>query len=1379
MTTPNTADWNAEVNESVNTQKSDENIYSKLVRKFTSAQLKNKKKRAWFVNKINSDWELTPELLEQIRDFAGTDTDFDGLSIEANNITYSALQRQVASYSVSLNNNKQQLKTLFLNENEISPDAYEKKIAKKVDALEETDLNNLLVKWVERSKFLTKIYGKWKTPDVRDAFELLEWFNAGKRYQKLSEDEKLLVKTVDNKFTTWSKLNSADIVTLFETSIFTDAEKTEILRIFVPTMTLQKTIDLGIYTEKDALNYKRWLAQDVSARWKTDLDLLVSNMKNGDIKIPTYNLLKSPKNIDKIIDDGTSLDWFVDDYNAITDEVEASERGIKTLKDFQWELARYPWKVNNPGAFKQWATIEIKSVRKTESWTEDIVMYGKILKAWDTWEIKLLDRWTGQYSTNSDTVTTENYDHLIDTIVKWNPKLSLETMAFNVMSEADLQDKIFLWEIDEEASDRIEQRDPNEVKSRRDDLQKQYNKRKQVLEKEWKTQEEIENDGEIKDIVAKQRAQSAILDKVGDFNHASLLREIDEIDPKWKKYGIKDGISFKVGKWKQKDAVYSITTVNESRSTLHIISPAGDQDMSFQDFYRNFKQWECTRISDAINFQDIISWINTDWSDDLKSGWSWFELDGWSIKKKDSKTKVEYDFLASSKWAKWDADKLVQIHNQNGWLMTISFGTLKSAKKEKKDVYDDKKGKFVDQKAEPEKFTMYDKKEVVTAGWLDNYIRENGLVPRWLDDAREESNEVMPAELQQKFNPWSFLWKGLNIATVAASGKVFYEWLENFFQEWRDERAARFAYAWWKHLLPKDMQTDLMSRIEDAQKKRMDDYLERLKKIASSAAVKLIDTWLHDPHVKQEKHEAAVEFMLSKYGTLCAKWPLYKHKWKFIWYQALGWKVGDKLYNEVKAENEAENVQFSEEDLVRKLIIKQCKPGWFNGIERRSKWYKSLKKIRSTGKSEEIDTWRNDGADERTIKSRISWGMSEIRSGNYPTAIGWFEKVIEKGGSMKDMNQLSFVMSFSWAVYNFDAKVTNDALKKFNSTWKLIAMTRFMSYTSEMDLLNDTILEICKSLWKRWGKYAGITERAQKLHDNLKVPNSDWEILKVEQAAAFYADFWEEITNAMYSLNTGKTNSDGVWWDRTINKMILLEKDDHMDASGKIVKWNKTFQKYYEKLWDLMEDDAKFDEPDFMTDAFKHAGTSWMATNKAVRSTLEFSSANSFRHGDTGKFMWEEIKHELLAIPQDNHLSTHQKEFLVKDLLRWFISGLISKGIRDETLKWLNDSRSPMSILSRWWMYLYDDIKEAKLDEQAFITKDSRAESLLDRYASNIMDGWDHSIWGYQEWISWLRIWESIRETADDVVNRLSKPKQNNTVSKKVTETLENEYEDA
>jgi len=743
-----------------------------------------------------------------------------------------------------------------------------------------------------------------------------------------------LVKHAQNNFENGKKIDTTDLLTLFEANIFNDSQKKELLRIFIPNMTLSKAVSLWIYSQKDAKRYKKIIAKEAVAARGWNVDMIVANMKDSEISIPTYQLLSKTINVEKIIDDGNLLQDFVNDYNAVVDEVSDSMKNIKTLEDFQWELARYPEKVksSNPMKnwaydFKEWSIIEIRQTKKAEGSSEEIFLYWKILKAWNAWEIKLLDRWSGKYSTNSDVISTQTYDDLLKTVL-W-----ADTVSFTVMSEDDIKDKIYLWEIDEEAPDRLEQRTPDQIEEKRDELMKQLDARKAHLKSEWKTKEEIEADEEIEAISNKHRVLSDALEKVDEFNKNALLRELDELDPEWKKHWLDDWMTFRVWKWDQKDLVFTVTVVNPLSKKLLITSPGGNQEMDFQDFYYNFKQGDCKRISSKMtNFQGIIDSINIDWDIKIRPTWDGFEMKDGQLQKKESKTGLQYNFLAG---AKWENEELLQIHDESWGLFTISFWKIKD-KTEKKEVKG-KDGNMKEEKKVTENFTVYKWTTVVTAGWLDEYIKKHKLVPRSLDDSKDTTYNK-GEELEQKFNPWSFLGKWLNIATVVASGKVFHESLENFFKDWRDERAARFAYAWWKHLLPWDMKTDLMSRIEDAQEKRMEDYLARLKKISSSAATKMIKGWLSDPHVKQEKHEAAVEFMLEKYGTLCAKGPLFPYQWKFKWYQALGGRLWDKLYKEEEQKALVSGQQFSEEALVWKLMVLQCKPECMTWIKFHLLW---------------------------------------------------------------------------------------------------------------------------------------------------------------------------------------------------------------------------------------------------------------------------------------------------------------------------------------------------------------------------------------------------------------------------------------------------------
>jgi hypothetical protein len=78
----------------------------------------------------------------------------------------------------------------------------------------------------------------------------------------------------------------------------------------------------------------------------------------------------------------------------------------------------------------------------------------------------------------------------------------------------------------------------------------------------------------------------------------------------------------------------------------------------------------------------------------------------------------------------------------------------------------------------------------------------------------------------------------------------------------------------------------MMSRVEQTQKKSMEEFIQRLKDINSHPATVMIDSWLKDPRTPQYKIEAAVFYMFEKYGALCAK-EMYPYQGQFYWYQKL------------------------------------------------------------------------------------------------------------------------------------------------------------------------------------------------------------------------------------------------------------------------------------------------------------------------------------------------------------------------------------------------------------------------------------------------------------------------------------------------------------
>ena len=111
------------------------------------------------------------------------------------------------------------------------------------------------------------------------------------------------------------------------------------------------------------------------------------------------------------------------------------------------------------------------------------------------------------------------------------------------------------------------------------------------------------------------------------------------------------------------------------------------------------------------------------WKDGYAKSWSTFEFNNGKIQKKDSKKKIDYNYLV---WAKdGGTSELLRIEDINGSRVTVSFWEIKTDPK--------KKGE--------EMFSVENRTYTVTTAFLQEYIKDNKLEPRWLKDNQEVSKE--------------------------------------------------------------------------------------------------------------------------------------------------------------------------------------------------------------------------------------------------------------------------------------------------------------------------------------------------------------------------------------------------------------------------------------------------------------------------------------------------------------------------------------------------------------------------------------------------------------------------------------------------------------
>jgi hypothetical protein len=85
--------------------------------------------------------------------------------------------------------------------------------------------------------------------------------------------------------------------------------------------------------------------------------------------------------------------------------------------------------------------------------------------------------------------------------------------------------------------------------------------------------------------------------------------------------------------------------------------------------------------------------------------------------------------------------------------------------------------------------------------------------------------------------------------------------------------AANWADKVW---LPKDLKADMKTRIEQAQKKRGDEFFDRLKTVDSKDAIAMVKRIILDKNSPEAKREACLLFMAKSYGNLYTKKDLFE-----------------------------------------------------------------------------------------------------------------------------------------------------------------------------------------------------------------------------------------------------------------------------------------------------------------------------------------------------------------------------------------------------------------------------------------------------------------------------------------------------------------------
>ena len=1248
-------------------KKQDINIYSKFIKKFSDEKLSDEKEKINYINQIMSSDVISPDLKRDLENFWWKYEEFDWLDYDK--ITISKLKRQVWSIFFTLKNKRQELEKSFLNSYDINSKYYDENISRYVSKLNESDLDKITKSDSRRFIFLKKILWDWNIPKKKESLDFLKDFNLSTRIEnklkdntlndKRKQELKRLLYTLCEKQKNIEPIDTVDLKELFSCDLFSFEEKKELVYSFINCISIWEAIKLKLVDKNSAKikKIKESLVRDSWIDWLDEKDISVvwAWLNDDNILVSVKKLFSTDSNIDIL--SKKLLPSVID--QEIKNWIEKEKKDIlkkqpKTPEDFRNKIdmdEKLKWRLKGWENF--WNKSFFQIVAKDPKWKKIFLAYKVKQEESNIWEEKWFSfdvfAWQEKIDwTMSYTLFKKNhknsYSGFIEKFYKWK---IIETEIINYDT---LEERNKSWKIDISLDDNMETfKSEQELEKQKLNVVK--NKKKEILIKEGKipkdiTDEELEENVDYKNLSLEEDDEDIQkqFDEIDSLNINFLKNQIDILDPDWKKFLFDKDTTFETEKNQDWETGYfTIFKVDPNWSILLNSCIWWQEEISFWDFLYNWKEKKAKRTS-KIN--DIDSFIkDTDWKWNNWNLWEKFEVKNWNIVQKDTKAEknFKYDYLVSNKK---NCDELIKIHSISWDKVVISFWNFEEELKESKQG----KNKLTHFKVSPSKLT-------VNIWFLDTWVKKHSLVPKSIEEENEQKKEDIE-EVRRKGSFWSGAFNNLSMADVIAWWKLFINSIESFLKEWNEEQAARFANSLW---LPKEMKADLLAREENSKKKRMDDYLTRLKGIDSKEAIAMVEWWLLNKNSPEYKKEAWLAFMFEKYWILYTKKALYKYKWKFLWYISLWWKIWDELYNEVKQKAEESDQVFTEESLVKKLLEMQCTSGWYKWIKRRSKLHKEIDQLREKWKEDEFNGWKLQCKNISNSRDKLELVMWEVMGWGYPNAIWWLEAMVEAWGSMEQMNKIPFVFMFSGAAYKMEES-SRELLRKMPGKWIILPILSFFRYKSSIDLANNTILAVSKRIEElEPEKYKWISKKAQTIFDNID-SNSISEAYKIQECIKFYDEYWSILIKTLYSLNEGSSSNNSY-----LNNMIYLEKEK-----------NSVFKNYY----DVLKENADWYsyKDDFMADAFNWVWLSWLDSYNTMSFALNVTSSGPFVNGSSWPLI-AEVDKEFEFLSRKSNLSVEDRKTLIFKNLTWLLWAIVWKSTAS-----LSRSKQLNTFFDRCWI---------------------------------------------------------------------------------------------
>ncbi len=1097
--------------------------------------------------------------------------------------------------------------------------------------------------------------------------------------------------------------------------------KKAIISEFIPTVSLKKLMDWWVLTrswinlasneffEKNLADY--WIDKNDILNYVWDWDIIDPE----DVYIST--LLLPQEHIDTVL----LQEWlwnFVESLNKAKKEIleDLEKNWPKNFEEFKKILPRW------------WENVELAS--------EGAFMSVDLKVTWDSWKttiqkiffrIEQIDiDWKTEFSltevssgstinpkASSASKTEYSYNQFLRFLesekVEWKPAFynhnTLLSFIWKKDNDFELWDESFV--LSDSEKDRRELADLHKaLKDKREEL------KQKIKKDDWSpiTDAEVEQHDEYKSIAQKLEQKKKSNEEIENMDFSMFLEMLDEIDPDWKSLWLEKWIVLEINKW----LCVVIEDIDREWRTLRVrenwkLSPV----ITFEAFYKIFKENKIKRAK-KINTPDelLLSIKTSKLKDEYKKSFEWiwfshwaFVLETWS---EEEKKKKEVEYFTSDDW------ELFKVTGISWDKITFQYWEYEKSK-------DNKITTLKIDGAPENTVSLNDFFSIIKSFKLiaDPYLT-------WKDEEKLPS-----AQVWDRHN--SFISKIFgnfySVQELIHWVHLPFEAWKKYLERWQEVQSARVALAIW-HFLPEEIRSELEIKVEEEEAELMEKAMKELWKVDSPQATQRIYKWLLNKDTPEYKKEAWMIFMMEKYWTLTAK-KLYPAKWKFLWYTAMWWVIWDEVYMKTKKACEDSRVPFTEEDLVFNLMKVQCShhnPYW---IHRRSRLHKEFKEIRSKWIDAEIDKWKKDWKDQRNVKDRIGWAIWEMWWWTTPNAAGWLETILDKwSAKIEDLEKVPFVLMWSWAAYKTDQRVW-DRLKNLTVSWKALPSIRFMSYTTDMNLYLDTIVELAKVTWENSDFY----QEALKIRENAFAARDfkPWfdEGKSVKFASDFWDKYWEQLSRAMNMLDGQKYNED---FEKT-DKIILLE--------SKKKDWNKVFKRYYDTLKWMMSD-VNFKED---VSEFHWLWLTWLNTYEVSRQAFGIMMQGWFKNEKLAHEMWSwehwvvnEVENISKRKYYDNEIENKNAQIeVLTEKLTWIIAAF--RYWQPSWSAWDNlksEWSTLWSVMYRWWI---DLSKFESMDAESVLNW--FWEKLIKEYAKNILDKnikpvWTQSV-NVNQVISWFK----------------------------------------